>query len=139
MARAMALGADWCNSARGFMFSLGCIQSMSCHTDHCPTGVATQDLTRSRALVVTDKSERVYNFHRATIAALAELTAAAGLDHPTEFHPAHFWRRIDVREAKTFAEIYPALEPGELVAGARDQGLRKAWDMASVDTFRVTV
>src|SRR5438128_1607094 len=83
MARAMALGADWCNSARGFMFSLGCIQSMSCHTDHCPTGVATQDLTRSRALVVTDKSERVYNFHRSTIAALAELTAAAGLDHPT--------------------------------------------------------
>ena len=52
MARAMALGADWCNAARGFMFALGCIQSLSCHTDRCPTGVATQDKTRARALVV---------------------------------------------------------------------------------------
>src|SRR5260364_142576 len=50
MARAMSIGADWCNSARGFMFALGCIQSLSCHTDRCPTGVATQDPTRARAL-----------------------------------------------------------------------------------------
>jgi glutamate synthase domain-containing protein 2 len=139
MARAMALGADWCNSARGFMFSLGCIQSLSCHTDRCPTGVATQDPTRSRALVVPDKSERVHNFHRATIHALAELTAAAGLDHPSDFHPAHFWRRINVREATTFAEIYPSVETGELVAGARDESLRKAWNLASVDSFRVAI
>ncbi len=97
IARAMALGADWCNSARGFMFSLGCIQSLSCHTDRCPTGVATQDPTRSRALVVPDKSERVHNFHRSTIHALAELTAAAGLDHPSDFHSVHFWRWINVR------------------------------------------
>ena len=82
IARAMALGADWCNAARGFMFALGCIQSLSCHTDRCPTGVATQDPTRSRALVVPDKIERVHNFHRSTLHALAELTAAAGLDHP---------------------------------------------------------
>jgi glutamate synthase domain-containing protein 2 len=139
MARAMALGADWCNSARGFMFSLGCIQSLSCHTDRCPTGVATQDPSRSRALVVTDKSERVFNFHRSTIHALAELTAAAGLDHPSDFHPVHFWRRIDEREATTFAEIYPSVETGELVAGARDESLRKAWNMASVNSFRVAV
>jgi hypothetical protein len=135
----MALGADWCNSARGFMFSLGCIQSLSCHTDRCPTGVATQDPTRSRALVVPDKSERVHNFHRSTIHALAELTAAAGLDHPSDFHPVHFWRRVNVREATTFAEIYPSVETGELVSGARDEGLRKAWSMASVDSFRVAM
>jgi glutamate synthase domain-containing protein 2 len=139
IARAMALGADWCNSARGFMFSLGCIQSLSCHTDRCPTGVATQDPTRSRALVVPDKSERVHNFHRSTIHALAELTAAAGLDHPSDFHPVHFWRRINVREATTFAEIYPSVETGELVSGARDESLRKAWTMASVDSFRVAM
>jgi glutamate synthase domain-containing protein 2 len=139
MARAMALGADWCNSARGFMFSLGCIQSLSCHTDRCPTGVATQDPTRSRALYVPDKSERVYNFHRSTLHALAELTAAAGLDHPSDFHPVHFWRRLNVREATTFAEIYPSVEKGELVAGARDESLRKSWNMASVDTFRVAM
>jgi glutamate synthase domain-containing protein 2 len=47
MARAMAIGADWCNSARGFMFALGCIQSLSCHTDRCPTGVTTQDPSRA--------------------------------------------------------------------------------------------
>jgi glutamate synthase domain-containing protein 2 len=139
MARAMALGADWCNSARGFMFSLGCIQSLSCHTDRCPTGVATQDPTRSRALYVPDKSERVYNFHRSTLHALAELTAAAGLDHPSDFHPVHFWRRLNVREATTFAEIYPSVEKGELVAGARDESLRKSWNMASVDSFRVAM
>ena len=82
MAVAFALGADWCNSARGFMFSLGCIQSLSCHTDRCPTGVATQDSARSRALVVEDKTTRVYNFHHAMLHSLAEITAAAGLAHP---------------------------------------------------------
>ena len=70
MARAMAIGADWCNSARGFMFALGCIQSLSCHTDRCPTGVTTQDPTRARALVVPHKIERVYNYHHATLHAL---------------------------------------------------------------------
>jgi glutamate synthase domain-containing protein 2 len=82
--RAIAIGADWCNSARGFMFALGCIQSRSCHTDHCPTGVATQDLNRQRALVVPDKAERVKNFHRHTVEALAELVGAAGMKHPEE-------------------------------------------------------
>ena len=84
MARAMAIGADWCNSARGFMFALGCIQSLSCHTDRCPTGVTTQDPSRNRALVVPHKIERVYNYHHATLHALAELLAAAGLDHPQQ-------------------------------------------------------
>src|ERR1700757_77029 len=72
MVRVVALGADWCNSARGFMFALGCIQSQSCHTDKCPTGVSTQDRVRQRALVVPDKAERVANFHRETMKSLAE-------------------------------------------------------------------
>jgi glutamate synthase domain-containing protein 2 len=139
MACAMALGADWCNAARGFMFSLGCIQSLSCHTDRCPTGVATQDSTRSRALVVEDKFERVYNFHRSMLKALAELTAAAGLDHPKEFHPAHFSRRVNVREVLTFAELYPATQSGELITGAGDEGLRRAWAMARADSFSVAM
>src|SRR6202022_1618472 len=82
IARAMALGADWCNAARGFMFALGCIQSLSCHTDKCPPGVTSQDPTRQRALVVDDKWVRVKNFHGATLQVLSELVAAAGLDHP---------------------------------------------------------
>ena len=93
IARAMALGADWCNSARGFMFAVGCIQSQSCHTDKCPTGVATQDPIRQRAIDVPDKAERVASFHRETLKALAELVAAAGLTHPGEFRPHHFFRR----------------------------------------------
>jgi glutamate synthase domain-containing protein 2 len=136
IARAMALGADWCNSARGFMFALGCIQSQSCHTDKCPTGVTTQDKVRQRALVVPDKAERVYNFQRATLEALAELVAAAGLDHPTQFAPAHFSRRVSPHEVKSFTELYPSLSPGELIAGTSDKRFETAWAMASSHEFR---
>jgi glutamate synthase domain-containing protein 2 len=136
IARVMALGADWCNSARGFMFALGCIQSQSCHTDHCPTGVATQDPTRRRALAVPDKAERVSNFQRATLEALAELVAAAGLNHPSEFVPAHFSRRVSPHEVKSFAELYPPLEPGELLAGTGDKRYEIAWSMANAAEFR---
>jgi len=137
IARAIALGADWCNSARGFMFALGCIQSQSCHTDRCPTGVSTQDRNRQRALVVPDKSERVYNFHRATMEALAELVGAAGLDHPTEFGPVHFSRRVSAHEVKTFAELYPTLREGELLSGTPDKRFAAAWAMANAGEFRV--
>src|SRR5580698_7363119 len=136
IARAMALGADWCNSARGFMFALGCIQSQSCHTDMCPTGVATQDPSRNRALVVPDKAERVFNFQRATLEALAELVAAAGLDHPTQFAPAHFSRRVSQHEVKSFSELYPPLEPGELIKGSGDKRYEIAWAMANAKEFR---
>ena len=136
--RAMALGADWCNSARGFMFAVGCIQSQSCHTDRCPVGVATQNPSRQKALVVPDKTERVYNFHRATLHELAELTAAAGLDHPQEFKPIHISRRIAPAEVATYADIYPSLSEGELVAGSGNPRWRIPWDMADPHSFRAT-
>lgn len=136
IARAMALGADWCNAARGFMFAIGCIQSQSCHTDRCPTGVATQDRNRQRALVVADKRERVANFHRSTLHALAELTAAAGLEHPNEFRLEHISHRLSPSETATFADLYPRLANGELLAGTADPRWRKPWDMASAETFR---
>ncbi len=136
IARVMALGADWCNSARGFMFALGCIQSLSCHTDRCPTGVSTQDHSRQRALVVPDKAERVCKFHHATLESLAELVAAAGLDHPTELSPAHFSRRVSPDEVKSFAELYPSLKPGELIAGTADKRYAMAWAMSSAKEFR---
>jgi glutamate synthase domain-containing protein 2 len=136
IARAMALGADWCNAARGFMFALGCIQSQSCHTDRCPVGVTSQDPTRQRALVVDDKWVRVKNFHGATMHVLSELVAATGLDHPNEFMPAHFSRRVSAREVVTFDMLYPTLRPGELIAGADDPRFREAWKMASIDSFR---
>ncbi|MDE2577478.1 MAG: FMN-binding glutamate synthase family protein [Hyphomicrobiales bacterium] len=135
IARAMALGADWCNSARGFMFALGCIQSQSCHTGACPTGVATQDLARARALVVEDKKTRVANFHKHTLETLAELTAAAGLDHPNDFTVAHFSRRISMREVASFAELYPALENRALLRGAVADKRFANWSRVRPDRF----
>ncbi len=87
IARSCAMGADWCNSARGFMFALGCIQAQSCHTGLCPTGVTTQDPGRYRALVVPDKAERVLQFHQNTLKALKELLSAAGLSHTDQIGP----------------------------------------------------
>ena len=101
------------------MFALGCIQSQSCHTDKCPVGVTTQDPVRQRALVVSDKWVRVKNFHAATLVALAELVAATGLDHPREFMPAHFSRRISPSEVVTYDALYPTLREGEILDGTR--------------------
>jgi glutamate synthase domain-containing protein 2 len=136
MARAMAIGADWCNSARGFMFALGCIQSLSCHTDRCPTGVTTQDPSRARALVVPLKTERVYMYHHATLHALSELLAAAGLDHPQQLRPIHFSKRTSSTEVMSFAKLYPSLRPGELIEGTEDPRFRDAWAMARADSFQ---
>ena len=136
MARAMAIGADWCNSARGFMFSLGCIQSLSCHTDRCPTGVTTQDPTRARALVVPLKTERVFNYHHATLHALSELLAAAGLEHPRDLRPIHFSQRMSTTEVRSFAQLYPRLRPGELLEGTQDHRFRDGWAMARADSFQ---
>jgi glutamate synthase domain-containing protein 2 len=135
MARLLALGADWCNAARGFMFALGCIQSQSCHTDRCPTGVATQDQRRQRGLVVPDKAERVRMFHDGTLAALGELVGAAGLGHPNELRPRHILKRLSRTEVRSFAEIYPLLDHGELLAGTERPLYARNWALADPDSF----
>ena len=114
ISRAIALGADWCNSARGFMFALGCIQSRSCHTDHCPTGVATQDPNRQRALVVSDKATRVKNFHELTVEALAELVGAAGLEHPEQITADHIMVRHVDGHPVPLATTLPTVPEGAL-------------------------
>jgi glutamate synthase domain-containing protein 2 len=136
IARTLAMGADWCNSARGFMFALGCIQAQACHTGTCPTGVTTQDPVRQRALVVPDKGERVYNFHRNTLRALSELVAAAGLSHPNLLGPEHIVRRLSGNEVKLLAGIFPFLKPGELLKGDTDYAVyRTFWPMAQANSF----
>ncbi|HJY75588.1 MAG TPA: FMN-binding glutamate synthase family protein [Burkholderiales bacterium] len=135
IARVMALGADWCNAARGFMFALGCIQSQSCHTDRCPTGVATQDQVRQRALVVGDKAERVRRFHESTLKALAEVIAAAGLEHPAQLTLRHLWRRVSPNRVESFEQIYPPLAPGALLNGTDDLRFAAAWQAARADAF----
>ena len=136
IARTMAIGADWCNSARGFMFSLGCLQAQACHTGHCPTGVTTQDPVRQRALVVTDKSERVFNFHENTLKALAEVIGAAGLHHPSELRPWHIVRRISSSEVRLLSNMLKYLKEGELLTHTEDFAVYKMyWPMASADSF----
>ncbi|MFL9922970.1 FMN-binding glutamate synthase family protein [Herbaspirillum lusitanum] len=136
IARTLALGADWCNSARGFMFALGCIQSQSCHTDRCPTGVATQNQVRARALVVPDKAERVYRFHQSTLHALQELVQAAGLPHTSALRPHHIVHRINDHEIQLLSELLKYLEPGDLLAGQfRYQVYEKYWPIARAESF----
>jgi glutamate synthase domain-containing protein 2 len=86
------MGADICNSARGFMFSLGCIQALKCNNNECPTGVATQNKMLMKGLVVTDKSDRVYHFHKNTLHAANELLAAAGKNNFNEVDVNIFMR-----------------------------------------------
>ena len=135
MVRAMCLGADWCNSARGFMFALGCIQSQSCHTNRCPVGVATQDAQRQGALVVRDKSSRVFQFHETTMHALAEIIAAAGLEHPSQLRPEHFYIRRDPQHVTSFRDALTWLQPGELLSDDAHPKYAAYWHGSSVDSF----
>jgi hypothetical protein len=137
----MALGADWCNSARGFMFALGCIQAQSCHTGHCPTGVTTQDPQRQKALVVPDKAERVYRFHEHTLIALKELVQAAGLKHPNQITAAHIVRRTANHEVKLLANELTFVKPGALLAAERGEAewphnvFKTYWPLAQARSF----
>ena len=71
----LALSADACNSARGMILALGCIQALKCNSNHCPVGVATQDPWLMAGLDPTNKSVRVANFQRETIKSLSEMIA----------------------------------------------------------------
>ena len=140
IARMMALGADWCNAARGFMFALGCIQAQACHTGHCPTGVTTQDPQRQKALFVPTKSERVYQFHQNTLHALKELVQAAGLSHPGAISASHIVRRSSDHEVKLLSNLLPFVKPGALLSGEMPHAVfRLYWPMARADSFAVAV
>ncbi len=136
IARMLALGADWCNAARGFMFALGCIQAQTCHTGACPTGVTTQDPQRQKALNVINKADRVYHFHQNTLLALKELVQAAGLRTPADITADHIVRRNSEHGVKLLANLLPFVQPGELVRGElTHQVFRTYWPMASAQTF----
>ncbi len=106
----LALGADMCNSARGMMLALGCVQSLICNTNHCPTGVATQNPELANGLDVTDKSVRVFNFHKNTVRATAELIASGNLSHTSALNRSHIYRRINQSEIKRYDQIFPTYE-----------------------------
>ncbi|MCA0433122.1 MAG: FMN-binding glutamate synthase family protein [Proteobacteria bacterium] len=135
MARAHALGADWCNAARGFMFAVGCIQAQTCHTGHCPTGVATQDMARQNAVVITDKSQRVASFHKETVKSLAELLAAAGFERPSDLRPHHIFRRAGDGRVTTLADQFTFMEPGALLSQKVPPVYATPWNASRPDRF----
>jgi glutamate synthase domain-containing protein 2 len=136
IASVLAIGADWANAARGFMFAVGCVQSVQCNTNRCPTGVATQDKLRQSALVVPDKAERVYNFHRLTLRALSDMLAAAGLEHPDQLKPHHLVRRVSATEIMPFSDLHTFIEPGALADGTCESRFYlQNWKRASASAF----
>ena len=139
IARLMALGADWCNSARGFMFALGCLQAQTCHTGHCPTGVTTQDPLRQKSLVVPVKADRVYNFHQQTLFALKEMVQAIGVQHPRDITAHHIVRRTADHKVQSLAQlILTQLPEGALLQedlSALPLIYQHTWPRASGDSF----
>ncbi|EOX8625424.1 FMN-binding glutamate synthase family protein [Acinetobacter baumannii] len=139
IASTFALGADWVNSARGFMFAVGCIQAQSCHTNQCPVGVATQDKDRQKALHVPTKAERVFYYHKNTLHALSEMIAAAGLRHPSDIKAHHLAQRINDREIKNYAQLHFFLKEGELLQSELknddDNFYYRMWNMADANHF----
>tara|TARA_B110000503_G_scaffold143697_1_gene247195 strand:+ start:323 stop:1897 length:1575 start_codon:yes stop_codon:yes gene_type:complete len=135
MVTKIALGADICNAARAMMFALGCLQSLQCNTDECPTGVATQKKSRWSSLDVKDKSIRVANFHKRTLHSFMELVGALGLDNPENLDPSYIRRYADVSTSKSYVTIYPQLEQGELLREEAVGSYIDMWKLAKAENF----
>jgi hypothetical protein len=130
------MGADLCNSARGMMFALGCIQARECHRNTCPTGITTQDPWRVNGLVVSDKAPRVASYHQATIRHFLKVLAVAGLEHPEQLGPEKLLRRVTPTETRSYRELFDYLEPGALLAGSAPAGYAAPWAAADPDRFQ---
>lgn len=103
-------GADTVNAARAFMFALGCIQSLKCNTNKCPTGVTSQDPELMAGLVVGDKAERVLRYHQKTVHAALEIVGAIGLESPKDIEARHIFRRVSSTKVLSYEQQYPAIE-----------------------------
>lgn len=139
LVKRLALGADLGNSARGMMLALGCIQSLQCNRDTCPTGVATQNRRLARGLVVADKTERVARYHRQTVESVADILAAAGLRRSEELNRCHIFRRVDINQAKRYEDIYSSVAAGSFLSGNLPALYVDEFAMANPNTFGATV
>lgn len=128
IARAMALGADACNSARAMMMAIGCIQALLCNTNRCPTGIATQDPRLTIGLDVADKKVRMANYHNGTIKNFVELLGASGLDDIKNITRSHIYRRVSLNQMQTYEEIFPSIEVGSMLNGNIPE--KYQWDFA---------
>ena len=135
MVKRLALGADMCNSARGMMLALGCIQALKCNTNRCPTGVTSQDPLLVRGLVPEDKAAKVANFHHELLGSVGELMGAMGIEHPDDLKPWHLLRRTGPNEVRHYNEIYDFLDDGELLCDPLPASFERAVRAASAETF----
>ena len=139
MAMNLGLGADWCNAGRALMFALGCVQSMKCHADTCPTGVATQDATRQRGLVPMEKAERVARFQRHTLHSFREMVVAMGLDNPWQIEPGDISERLNGAQSDSLNRLHGFLQPGALLDSPESTLYAHAWAAARAETFREAI
>ena len=135
MIKTMALGADMCMSARAFMLSLGCIQALQCHKNNCPTGIATQDPALSKSLIVSDKRQRVANYHDQTLHSFRELLASTALDNPEKLSRSHIYQRVNRTEYHRYDEFFPPLTPGELLSPPYPHKLERYMPESSAEYF----
>ncbi|AXR06623.1 FMN-binding glutamate synthase family protein [Salinimonas sediminis] len=131
----LSLGADLCNSARGMMLALGCVQSLTCNTNRCPTGVATQDPKLAKGLDPADKAIRVASFHNKTIQSLMDILSSTGHSSTRDLNRTHIFRRINQHEVKRYDEIFPLVKRGSLLEGKVPEALHLHVMEASVDSF----
>lgn len=121
IARAMAIGADLCYSARAMMMAVGCIQALQCNTNTCPVGVATQDRELMKGLDVEDKATRMYNFHKKTMHNLSELISATGVKSHRDFNRSHVNLRVDNTKVMAYDQLYPIVEVGSYTGKSVDE------------------
>ncbi|MFW0717642.1 FMN-binding glutamate synthase family protein [Pedobacter sp. N23S346] len=134
----IALGADLCNAARGMMFALGCIQALECNSNTCPTGVATQDQSLMKGLVVEDKTVRVKNFHNLTVASAVELLGAAGLREPHQLSRAYINRRVSSSVMQSYLESFPYIPAGSLLQTPYPTRFELGMALSTATTFAPT-
>lgn len=131
----MALGANLINMARPMMFALGCIQARRCNTNTCPSGVATQDPKRGRAVNVNLRAEYIQNFHSNSIESYLLLLGAMGFCSPEALQAKDIFRRLSDIHVKSYAHLLPQLEPGELLKSDLNDAWKNYWQFAAMDHF----
>lgn len=139
LARNLAQGADWCNAARAFMFSVGCIQAQRCHLGTCPTGVTTQNPRRQRGLIPEVQGQRAARFHAETLKSLARICTAVGVKHPHDLEPHHLIHRVGPEKALPIDEIKTFLPERVLLDAPEETIYAQWWRAARADSFRPAI
>lgn len=132
----IALGADCCNSARGMMLALGCIQSFECNKNKCPTGITTQNPKFTAGLVVEDKNQRVANYHHETIQSVRELLAASGLEQTKLLNRSHIHRRVSATETLRYDQVFPYIATGSLLEEPYPKRFEQEMIESDANSFR---